>query len=283
VLDNHAARTHELAAEVRAGTAPPPALVIWPENSSDIDPYRNADAAAVISDAAADIGVPILVGAVVGTDDPARNLNQGIVWDPVTGPGQTYTKRHPVPFAEYMPWRSFFRVFSDKVDLLRGEFLPGTTAGNLDVAGVNVGDVICFEIVEDGLVRDVVEGGAQLLVVQTNNATFGYTDETYQQQAMSRVRAVEHGRDVAIAATSGVSAVIRSDGSVESTIGLFTPGYLTPGVGLASATTPGTVLGGPVEWLLTLSTPLALALALVRPRKIRPDAAARPRTQRGVL
>ncbi len=266
VLDNHAARTHELAAAVRAGTAPRPSFVVWPENSSDIDPYRNADAAAVISDAAADIGVPILVGAVVGTDDPLRNLNQGIVWDPVTGPGQTYTKRHPVPFAEYMPFRSFFRVFSDKVDLLRGEFLPGTTPGNLSIAGVDVGDVICFEIVEDGLVRDVVDGGAQLLVVQTNNATFGYTDETWQQQAMSRVRAVENGRDVLIAATSGVSAVIRSDGHVESTIGLFTPGYLTPEIGLNSDRTPGTVLGGPVEWLLTAQTPLALALALVRHR-----------------
>ena len=267
VLDNHAARTRELAAEVRAGTAPPPALVIWPENSSDIDPYRNADAAAVIADAAADIGVPMLVGAVVGTADPSRNLNQGIVWDPVTGPGQTYTKRHPVPFGEYMPMRGFFRLFSDQVDLLRAEFLAGTTPGNLDVAGVNVGDVICFEVVQDNLVRDVVMGGAQLLVVQTNNATFGYTNETYQQQAMSRVRAVEHGRDVLIAATSGVSAVIRSDGTVESTIGLFTPGYLTPDVGLVTGTTPGTVLGGPAEGALTALTPLALAVVLIRSRR----------------
>ena len=78
--------------------------------------------------------------------------------------------------------------------------------------------MICFEVVYDDLVRDVVNGGAQVLVVQTNNATFGYTDETYQQQAMSRVRAVEHGREVLIAATSGVSAVIRPDGSVESSM-----------------------------------------------------------------
>ncbi|MEP6981561.1 MAG: apolipoprotein N-acyltransferase [Nakamurella sp.] len=285
VLDNHVARTHELAEAVRAGTSPQPSLVIWPENSSDIDPYRNADAAAVISEAAADIGVPILVGAVVGTDDPTRNLNQGIVWDPVTGPGQTYTKRHPVPFAEYMPWRGFFRFFSDKVDLLRNEFLPGDAPGNLDVAGVNVGDVICFEVVEDRVVRDVVTGGAQVLVVQTNNATFGYTDETYQQQAMSRVRAVEHGRDVLIAATSGVSAVIRSDGSVESTIGLFTPGFLTPDIGLNSTITPGTVLGGPIEWLITLLTPLALAGALMRQRRSSTPAGrtARPNTQEGVL
>ena len=272
VLANHVARTQELAAAVRAGASPQPTLVIWPENASDIDPYTNPDAAALISRAAQDIGVPILVGAVVAAEDPAagtaagtagpdRMYNMGIVWDPVTGPGQTYAKRHPVPFGEYMPWRSFFRIFSDKVDLLRGEFLPGSTPGNLDVAGVNIGDVICFEVVENDLVRDVVDGGAQVLVVQTNNATFGDTDETWQQQAMSRVRAVEHGRDVLIAATSGVSAVIRSDGTVESRIPLFTPGYLTPTVGLAEATTPGTVVGGPLQVVLTVLTPLGLVLA----------------------
>lgn len=269
VLDMHAQRTHELAAEVRAGTAPQPTLVVWPENSTDIDPYRNADANAVISSAAKDIGVPILVGAVVQTDTKGEAYNQAIVWDPVTGPGQTYNKRHPLPFGEYMPYRSFFRIFSDKVDLQRGTFLPGDTVGNLDVAGVNVGDVICFEIVYDNLVRDVVNGGAEVIVVQTNNATFGYTNETYQQQAMSRVRAVEHGREVLISSTSGVSAVIRPDGSVESSIPLFTPGYLTPNVPLITATTPGTVLGGPLEWVLALAAPLALAVVMIMSRRRR--------------
>ncbi len=267
VLDMHAQRTHELAAAVRAGTAPAPSLVIWPENSTDIDPYRNEDANAVISAAATDIGVPILVGAVVQTDTPGDYYNQGIVWDPVTGPGQVYDKRHPLPFGEYMPYRSFFRIFSDKVDLQRGTFLPGDVPGNLDIAGVNVGDVICFEVVYDSLVRDVVQGGAQVLVVQTNNATFGDTNETYQQQAMSRVRAVEHGRGVLVSATSGVSAVIGPDGTVESTVPLFTPGYLTPSVPLITATTPGTVLGGPLEWILAVVTPVALAAAVIGARR----------------
>ncbi|MEP6560237.1 MAG: apolipoprotein N-acyltransferase [Nakamurella sp.] len=264
VLDLHAKQTHQLAADVRAGKAPQPTLVIWPENSTDIDPYRNADANAVISAAASDIGVPILVGAVVQTDNPAEDYNMGIVWDPVTGPGATYTKRHPLPFGEYIPYRSFFRIFSDKVDLVRGTFLPGGTPGNLEVAGVNLGDVICFEVVYDDLVRDVVQGGAQVLVVQTNNATFGYTNETYQQQAMSRVRAVEHGREVLISSTSGVSTVIGPDGTVQSTIPLFTPGYLTPNVPLITATTPGTVLGGPLEWVLAVAAPLALAVVVLR-------------------
>jgi len=267
VLDLHAKQTQQLAADVRAGKTPKPALVIWPENSTDIDPYRNADANAVISAAATDIGVPILVGAVVQTDNPTEAYNMGIVWDPVTGPGATYTKRHPLPFGEYIPYRSFFRIFSDKVDLVRGSFLPGDTPGNLEMAGVNVGDVICFEVVYDDLVRDVVQGGAEVLVVQTNNATFGYTDETYQQQAMSRVRAVEHGREVLISSTSGVSTVIGPDGVVQSTVPLFTPGYLTPNVPLITATTPGTVLGGPLEWVLALAAPLALAALFLRSRR----------------
>jgi len=283
VLDLHAQRTHELATAVRAGTSPQPELVIWPENSTDIDPYRNADANAVISSAAKDIGVPILVGAVVQADTAGEGYNMGIVWDPVTGPGETYTKRHPLPFGEYMPYRSFFRIFSDKVDLQRGTFLPGDEPGNLEIAGVDVGDVICFEVVYDDLVRDVVTGGAQVLVVQTNNATFGYTNETYQQQAMSRVRAVEHGREVLISSTSGVSTVIRPDGTVESSIPLFTPGYLTPAVPLSTATTPGTVLGGPLEWVLALATPLALAVVWIGSRRRRssgpaPGAAAPPGT-----
>jgi len=272
VTDLHALQTHKLAEAVRAGTAPKPDLVIWPENASDIDPYANADAASVIGSAVRDIGVPVLVGAVVGSGTPGKNFNMGIVWDPVTGPAaklsaQTYTKVHPVPFGEYMPYRSFFRVFSQKVDLQQGEFLPGLRPGNLDVGGVAVGDVICFEVVYDGIVRDVVDGGAQVLVVQTNNATFGWTNETYQQQAMSRVRAVEHGREVLISSTSGVSAVIRPDGSVESTVGLFTAGYLTPTVPLISARTPGTALGGLVEWALTGAVLVMLAAGTFAARR----------------
>lgn len=262
VTDLHARQTAALAQAVRDGTQPPPDLVIWPENSSDIDPYRNQDAYDVIQTAVTDIGVPVLIGAVVQDDDPTSpgTYNQGIVWDPATGPGASYTKRHPVPFAEYMPYRSFFRLFTPWVDSA-GYFIPGTHAGNLDIAGVNIGDVICFEVVYDDLVRDVVNGGAQIIVVQTNNATFGYTDETYQQQAMSRVRAVEHARPVLIAATSGVSAIIRPDGSVQDQIPLFTPGYLAAAIPTTSDTTIGTRIGAPIEW--TLITAVLLGLGIV--------------------
>ncbi|MGH3780162.1 MAG: apolipoprotein N-acyltransferase [Pseudonocardiaceae bacterium] len=260
VLDNHVARTVALAADVAAGRYPRPALVIWPENSSDIDPLRNPDARAVIDRAARAIGVPILVGAVLRTDD-GHTTNTAIVWNPRTGPGQRHDKR-PMPFAEYIHYRGFFRLFSPYVDRA-GKFVPGNGDSAVDLGPARVGVAICSEVMFDDLVRQSVRSGAQLLAVPTNNATFGFTEMTYQQQAISRVRAVEHGRTVLVAATSGVSAVIAPDGTVEQQTKLFTPDALVARVPLRSGTTIATRLGPAPEWVLVALGLLGVAAALV--------------------
>ncbi len=261
VLDNHVQRTLELAARVAAGDEAQPDLVVWPENSSDIDPYTNADAARQITRAAEAVDAPILVGAVV--EGPGRFIsNTGIVWDPGTGPGDTYVKRHPVPLAEYVPARAFFRFFSDKVDLVRRDFTHGTEVGVLEMGGAQVGDVICFEVVYDSLVADTVEAGAGMLVVQTNNATFGFTDESAQQVAAAQVRAVETGRSVALASTSGISAVIAPDGSLARRSELFTPAVFVEEIAQRDTTTLATRLGAAPEWALSaLGAAAVLAVA----------------------
>jgi apolipoprotein N-acyltransferase len=260
VLDNHVQQTLELAREVAAGEQAQPDLIIWPENSSDIDPFANTDAARQIDRAAEAIDAPILVGAVV--DGPGEYAsNTAIVWDPHDGPGDTYVKRHPVPLAEYVPARSFFRFFSDKVDLVRRDFVAGDEVGVLDVGGARIGDLICFEVVYDGLVRDLLDGGAGMLVVQTNNATFGFTDESEQQLAMSRLRAVEFGRTVAVAATSGISAVIAPDGSVRRSSALFTPAVFVEEIAQRNSTTVAQRLGAAPEWGLTAVGAGALLVA----------------------
>ncbi len=269
VLDNHVQRTLELAEAVAVGDERQPDLVVWPENSSDIDPYTNADAARQISRAATAVGAPVLVGAVV--QGPGEYLsNTGIVWDPDTGPGQTYVKRHPVPLAEYVPARAFFRFFSDKVDLVRRDFTQGTEVGLLDIGGARVGDVICFEVVYDSLVADTVQAGAGMLVVQTNNATFGYTDESEQQLAASRLRAVEFGRTVVVAATSGISAVVAPDGSLARRSELFTPAVFVEDVAQRDSTTLAERLDAAPEWALTAlgaGAVLAVAVPALRARR----------------
>lgn len=255
VLDNHARRTTQLADEVRAGKAKQPDFVLWPENSSDLDPYLNADARRVIDDAVKAIGVPTVVGSVVekGSDSLRNTL---IEWDPGQGPVDTYDKRHIQPFGEYMPMRSIARVFSKDVDRVQREFVPGTEVGVFDLAGTKVGLVTCYEAAFDDAVRDTVTHGGRMIAVPSNNATFGRSEMTYQQLAMSQVRAVEHGRAVVVPVTSGVSAVIRPDGTIVEKSGMFTPDALVAEVPLRSSLTPATRMGPLPEGVIAL---LALA------------------------
>ncbi|MFC5915067.1 apolipoprotein N-acyltransferase [Streptomyces pulveraceus] len=263
VLDNHVRRTEQLAREVKEGKVPQPDFVLWPENSSDLDPYRNPDARIVIDDAVKAIGVPTVIGAVI-EPDTGKLRNTLIQWDPKKGPVDTYDKRHIQPFGEYMPMRSVARVFSSDVDRVRRDFGPGRKVGVFDLAGTEVGLVTCYEAAFDDAVRDTVMHGGQMIAVPSNNATFGRSEMTYQQLAMSRVRAVEHSRSVVVPVTSGVSAVIRPDGTIVRKTKLFTPDALVDEVPLRSSLTPATRMGTLPEGVLVLVAVAGLGLVTVR-------------------
>jgi apolipoprotein N-acyltransferase len=266
VLTNHVAATGQLAADVAAGTAARPDAVLWPENASDLDPFTDPQAATLVETAVKAVGVPVLVGAVLDDDrDPVHYVqNAGIVWDPVTGPGDRYVKRHPVPFGEYLPFRSVVTKLVGRFALVPRDFRHGTRVGVLDVGPLRIGDVICFEIAYDGIVRDAVKAGGRVIVVQTNNATYGRTGETEQQLAMSRLRAVEHGREVLVVATSGVSAVIRPDGRVLDRSAEFTRDLLVARVPLRGSLTVADRLGA---WPELVAALLALVWSVVLLRR----------------
>ena len=273
VLDNHVNGTLELANRVAEGAQPKPDLVVWPENSSDIDPLRNQDAAQEIARAASTIGAPILVGTVLRGDRPNEIKNAGLLWQPVIGPdqAQTYIKRHPVPFAEYMPLRPVARfVAGDKVDLVK-DMVAGTTPGVIQAGAISVGDVICFEVAYDDIVRDTVTGGAQVLAVQTNNATFNEA-EARQQLAMVRLRAVEHGRESLMVSTVGVSALVGADGHVKASTGFNVPAVVVGEMRLNATRTLATRLGHWPEMAAAALAVIALAGALPMRRRRRRSA-----------
>lgn len=269
VLNNHVDATIELAARVAAGQERRPDLVVWPENSSDIDPLRNPTAGARISQAADTIGAPILVGAVLLGPGPGQVRNAGILWHPGTGADldQLYTKRHPVPFAEYVPLRDIARMVSKQVDLIRSDFVPGSTPGVVRAGPAVLGDVICFEVAYDHVVRDTVDGGAQLLVVQTNNATFNVA-EARQQMAMVRLRAVEHGRPALMASTVGVSGFVAPDGRVSDATGFNTREVVVRQLRLDDGRTLATRLGWwPEVTLAALAVAALVGAAVLRRRQ----------------
>lgn len=248
VLHNHVAGTEALVA-----AHPDLDVVLWPENSSDIDPRRDTEAAALVTRAAQAAGVPVLVGTDHYPETGGR-LNSALLWDPETGPGPVYDKMHPTPFAEYIPMRSIARAVSDAVDRVRTDMIPGTTVGALEVPvprlerAVTLGVGICFEVAYDDIIRNAVQAGAEVIVIPTNNATFGRTDLSLQQLAMSRIRAMEHGRSTVQVSTVGVSAIINPAGVVLQQSEHWQPAQLAASVALRSAPTPATRAGDAVAW-----------------------------------
>jgi apolipoprotein N-acyltransferase len=266
VLDNHVRETLRLADDVRAGRAPQPAVVIWPENSSDIDPIANRDAADQIAVAADAIRAPILVGAVVSApgytpQDPQAN-NTVIVWDAATGPGERHDKKIVQPFGEYLPWRGFFRLLSSWADRA-GYFVPGTGDGVVHAADIPIGVTTCWEVIFDRAARESVLNGAQFLAVPSNNATF---DEpmSAQQLAFARLRAVEHDRYVVVAGTTGISAMIAPDGRVMARTGWFEPAYLDAQIRLKTGLTPATRWGPVVQALIVIAGAAAAVWAMLQ-------------------
>lgn len=265
VLDNHVRETVQLAADVRAGTAMRPLFVVWPENSSDIDPLHNPDAAQQIEFAAEAIGVPILVGTVVARPDSTRQnpaaSNTVIVWEPGRGPGERHDKQIIQPFGEYLPWRGFFKHLSSYADRA-GYFVPGSGTGVVHAAGVPIGVATCWEVIFDRALRESVRNGAQILAVPSNNATFDQ-NMSEQQLAFAKARAVEHDRYVVVAGTTGISAVIAPDGHEISRTSFFTPGYLDTQVRLKTTETPATRWGEIWQFALVSAAVSAIGASLL--------------------
>lgn len=285
VLDNHVQETLRGA----AATGPAPTLVVWPENASDIDPLRNPDADAAIRSAVDVVRAPILLGAVLREPSPMIS-NVSLFYRPGGGEPERYVKQHPVPFAEYIPFRSFFRTFSDKVDLVTADFTAGDRPGAFRVptpAGAPYWAIptICFEVAYDDLMREAaLQPGkrANIIVVQTNNATFGYTAESEQQFAISRLRAIEHGRSVVHVSTVGVSAFIRPDGSYQDKTSLFTAAAARGRPVVREAVTVSDRIGDAPEYVAA-GIALLLAGLAVRARRGAARVATHPRPKEEVL
>lgn len=269
ILDNHVQATLQLAADINAHRVPKPDIVLWPENSSDLDPFTYPAAYDKITEAVQAVGVPVLVGALVDGPDKDHVQNEGIVWDPVTGPGAHYTKQHPVPFGEYVPFRKELTKVVSQLNEIPRDFYPGKGSGVMQIGPARLGDVICFEVAYDGIVRDTVNAGARAIIVQTNNATYGRTGQPEQQLAMSKLRAVEHGRAVVTAATSGISAVVAPDGTIEQRSKEFTRQVLSADIPLRDEKTVADRVGAAPEWVLAMVGLLSCAAAVALGRRDR--------------
>ncbi|WP_194948089.1 apolipoprotein N-acyltransferase [Actinomyces trachealis] len=266
VTTNHLEATRNVVQETGVGGVD---VIIWPENSADLDPRDEPDAAAVVQEAATTAGAPVLVGAIRYVEDAASGrtvrYNDLLLWDQEQGAGEYYRKHQPVPFAEYIPWRGSVRHITTQVDRIGIDLLPGTGGHTLKVRAasqdreVPLAVGICFEVAYDSALRAGVREGGELIVVPTNNASFLHSSEPGQQLAQGRVQAVVHGRAVVQASTVGITAIINPAGQVEQSTKAYTQAGLVAEVPLRTSQTWADRLGRWPGILLELG---AAALAL---------------------
>lgn len=235
-------------------------VVLWPENASDLDPLRSEYAASVLDLVGDRLDAPVVVGTITAEGD--ETFNSVLLWRSGQGAVDQYDKRHPVPFAEYLPARDFFYPLAPSLfDLVPRDYSFGQRDTVVDLDGVIAGISICYDIVDDDLLARQIDEGAQVLLAPTNNADFGVSDQSVQQLAIARLRAIESGRSLVNASTVGASAIVLPNGSTLDSLPLFEPGTMVQEVPLSDTVTPAHALGRTLEWGVILFGLLSIALA----------------------
>ena len=187
-----------------------PALIVWPENSVDVDPFNNPKVGKAITELVDKNDVPLIIGAVLRTDGKLQNAS--ILFEPKTGATTNYVKRHLTPFGEVMPLRSLLTLFSDLPNQVE-DFTAGKSPVIHQVGQAKIAPIICFELIDDRLIQSSA-GSSNLFVVQTNSATFANTAQSAQQLAITRIRSIEHARYAVSVSTVGISAIIDTNGVI---------------------------------------------------------------------
>ena len=220
-------------------------FILWPENAVDVDPFTNTK----VGEALNFFAKPLIIGAVIRKNQEL--LNTSILWQ--RSSQNIYVKQHLTPFGEYIPLRAIASKVSPLADTVE-DFTPGTSSKVFTLNGAKIAPIICYELIDDALISRAARN-SQLLVVQTNSATFGKSPQNAQQIAITRIRAIEYARDILSVSTTGVSALIDHRGKIQMQTEPYLSAHLFANPALMVGQTPRDRAGdwalvGSLIWLL---------------------------------
>ncbi len=229
-------------------------LVVWPETCIPINIDHSSDIYDYVTDLSAECGVPILVGLFTDAspdNDAEYNsivvaLPDGTVHDTV------YNKRNPVPFGEFVPFRSIVTTLVPplaEINTLEEDIPAGTDSVVFDLDLGQIGSLICFDSIYENNARDSVDHGAELLAVSTNDSWFRDSRGVWMHHAQSQYRAIETGRYIVRSANTGVSSVISATGEVVEYLPALETGYVSETVTLRTERTPYMTMGNVFAYL----------------------------------
>ncbi len=279
----HATQTSALANRVAALEMPQPDIVVWPENSTDIDPAGDEPTRSLIATSSRNINAPILVGEILDGPGPGNRRTASQLWTSQGADDAIYVKRSIVPFGEWIPYRDLLLPLIPQLRYVGNQTVAGESPGVLPVKlntgrTIQLGVLICFDVAFDPVAYDLPTSGAQVIVVQSSNAMYQGSAQVAQQFAITRTRAAELRREVVVATTSGISGVIDTTGKplVTATAGAASGVQILP---VRTGLTPAAMIGLPVQQLISLATALSVAAQSWINRRGRPDHVEQSRMQ----
>jgi apolipoprotein N-acyltransferase len=169
-----------------------------------------------------------------------------------------YRKIHLVPFGEYVPFSKMLFFVGPLVEAV-SDFVPGTEAVLLPVAGHKASTAICYEVIYSSLMRAFVTEGSELLTTITNDAWYGHSSAAYQHWEQASLRAIEEGRYLARAANTGISGFVDPYGRVMQHSNLFESAVMSEDIKFLTARTIYSRIGDAAGWISVALTLASLA------------------------
>jgi len=144
-------------------------------------------------------------------DEKNESFNSSIILKP-DGSFDTYQKIFLVPFAEYVP---FFKSWINKMNQFDdiGSFTPGSDYKVFDIKDFKASILICYDSSSPQIVKKMVNNGAEILFIITNDSYVGQF-MPYQHFQLARLRAVEQRVPVVQSANTGISGIILPSGKI---------------------------------------------------------------------
>jgi apolipoprotein N-acyltransferase len=239
-----------------------PDLIVWPETALPTVLRRDRELLRTLVDLSGSVGVPLLVGSLdVDGANPPKQRNTAFLLTERGIIGR-YDKIRLVPFGEFVPLSGLIGFVRGWAEFI-AELEPGTRASVFSGPPAPFAVVICYEGIFPELVRELVKGGARLIVNMTNDAWFGRTSGPWQHLAMYPFRAVEHRVAVVRAANTGVSAFIAPTGQIMGRTALYERTTITERVPLRARETLYSRFG---DWLAYLALGIGGASLAARAR-----------------
>lgn len=236
--------------------------IVWPENSIDIDPRNYPEVLSDIKSLVRDLDTPLIAGVVL--TESGSPANASVMYGVDGNVDSRYIKRYLTPFGEYMPLRKLAEFLSPYAKSVN-DFKPGNEFIPHVIKYQKIAPIICYEIINDGLLRES-SNQTSALIVQTNSATFANTPESAQQLAITRIRAMEHSREILSVSTVGISAFIDNNGAVKSQTAENVSTAISGNLGISNHQTFADRIGGVAPLLVLL---FSAVLAFMRRKDLR--------------